>query len=133
MSVLFIIDLILVSLWGLFALCNQVSGGILVFPVILIRLSVVFCLQLRERRSWIPILAFMVVAFAPLGLSHYAYNDFVLRPFARMYDCIIMLIKGQSTLMEGAYHYLGNHGDLVPFPGEGWRIFVYSYIVWLVF
>lgn len=133
MSILFVIDLILVSLWALFALCNPVSGCILVFPVILIRLSTVFCLQLRERKSWIPILAFMAVAFSTLGLSHYDYNDFVLRPFARMYDYIIMLITGHSTLLEGAYHYLGNHGDLVPFPGEGWRIFVYSYIVWLVF
>lgn len=130
---IYITDLILVSILALFALCNPVSGSILVFPVILIRLTIVFCLQLRERKSWIPILAFMMVAFPTLGLSHYDYNDFVLRPFARMYDYTVMLITGHSTLLEGAYHYLGNHSDLVPFPGEGWRIFVYSYIVWLLF
>lgn len=133
MRIRYIIDLILVSLWALFALCIPAGGSILVFPVILIRLSTVFCLQLLERKAWILILAFIVAALSTFGLSHYDFNNFVLRPFARMYDYIIMLITGHSTLLEGAYHYLGNHGDLVTFPGEGWRIFEYGYIAWLVF
>lgn len=133
LSYVYLIDLILVSLWALFVLCNPESGSIVVFPIILIRLSSVFCLQLREQKAWIPILTFIMVAFSTLWLSHYDFNDFVLRPFARMYDYMVMLINRQSTLLEGAYHYLGNHGGSVPFPGEGWRIFVYSYIVWLVF
>ncbi len=133
LSYVYIIDLILVSLWALFALCNPVSECILVFPVILIRLTTVFWLQFTERKAWIPIFLFTFVALSTLGFRSYDYNDLVLRPFARMYDYIIMLIDRQSSLLEGAYHYLGNHGDSVPSPGLCWWIFVYGYIAWLVF
>lgn len=51
MNVIYILDIILVSLWALFALCSPECGTILVFPVIIIRLSSVFCLQLRERKA----------------------------------------------------------------------------------
>lgn len=45
LNYIYVIDLILVSLWALFALCNPVSGNILVFPVLLIHLASVFCLK----------------------------------------------------------------------------------------
>lgn len=132
MNVFYIIDLILVCFWALFALCNTMSGSILLFPVILIRLSTVFCLQQRERKAWLPILVFVLVALAAMSLRSYDFNDFILRPFARMYDYIIMLVAGHSILLEGAYHFLGNHGDLVPEPGLSWYIFVGCYMAWLV-
>lgn len=131
MNILFILDLILVSLWALFALCNPVSGSVLVFPVILIRLASVFCLQQRNRKAWLPIVIFLLIAMSSLSLRSYDFNDFVLRPFARMYDYIVMLVSGHSTLLEGAYHFLGNHGDLVPAPHASWNVFVTCYICWL--
>lgn len=132
LNCVYIIDLILVSLWALFAICCPESGSILVFPIILVRLAAVFCLQLRQRKALIPIFVFALAAFSTLGFRSCDFNGFVLRPFARMYDYTIMFIERQSTLLEGAYHYLSNHGDSVPSPGLSWWIFVYGYIAWLV-
>lgn len=131
MNVIYILDIILVSLWALFALCNPVSGSVLVFPVILIRLVSVFSLRQREREGWLPIVIFLLIALSSMSLRSYDFNDFVLRPFARIYDYIVMLVTGHSTLLEGAYHFLGNHGDLVPAPHVSWDIFVACYIAWL--
>lgn len=50
-----------------------------------------------------------------------------------MYDYGKMLLAGQSTLLEGAWHYLGNHGDSVTDPGVCWKLFTAIYIIWLVF
>ncbi len=131
LTYIYVIDLILVSLWALFALCNSVSGSILVFPVIMIRLASVFCLKQRERNAWLPIVLFVLVALSSMSFRSYNFNDFVLRPFARMYDYVAMLVAGHSTLLEGAYHFLGNHGGLVPEPNKSWDLFVACYITWL--
>lgn len=48
-----------------------------------------------------------------------------------MYDYVVMLVTGHGTLLEGAYHFLGNHGDLVSKPNKSWDLFAACYITWL--
>lgn len=132
MNALYIVDLILVSLWGLFALCNFEPIYLLMFPFIIVRIASTFSLQLRERKSIILILTFILGILLVPAFYDYSFDDVVIRPFTRMYDYGVMFLSGESTLLEGAWHYTGNHGDLVADPGLGWKVFTVAYLLWLI-
>ena len=125
-------DLVAVSLWALFVIWNPEGGLPLMLPFIVLRLAINFSLQLHRRKSAILIGAFALAALSALTMNAWELDDWILNPFAKMYDSIIMLFTGQSTLLTGAYHFLGHHGDAVPDPGYGWRIFTAIWIAWLV-
>lgn len=133
MNIILIFDLILVSVWILFSLSNFETIDILILPLMVVRVASVFSLQLRERKSIVLILTFIIVTVFSLTFHSCDFNELLIRPFARMYDYIVMLFAGQSTLMEGAWHYLANHGEVVPRPNTGWEIFTGIYIAWLLF
>lgn len=132
MRILYIIDLILVSLWAVFLFCNFDPICLLMFPFIVVRIASTFSLQLRERKSIILILTFFLGVILSPAFCDYACEDMVIRPFARMYDYGVMSLAGESTLMEGAWHYMGNHGTLVADPGMGWKVFTIAYLLWLI-
>ena len=126
-----VFDLVAISAWALFSMWHSEFVPFLV-PVIILRLAISFTLSRRQKNTAWLISVFTVLLVLLLGLQSTISNDVILRPLGKMYDCWVSLFQGHSTMLEGAYHYLGNHGDNVPFPGGGWIVWVLWWMSWIV-
>lgn len=126
-----VFDLIVISVWALFAIWNREFIPFLI-PVAILRLYISFALSHRHKNVVWFIAAFVMLFVLLLGLQPMDPNKVVLQPFAKMYDCLVSLFRGHSTMLEGAYHYYGNHGHNVPFPGNGWTVWILLWLSWIV-
>lgn len=126
-----VFDLVAISVWTLFTLWHLEFIPFLV-PVIILRLTISFALSHRQKNTVGLIALFTVLFVLELGLQPMNSNEIILRPLGKMYDCLVSLFQGHSTMLEGAYHYYGNHGDNIPFPGTGWTVWALSWLSWIV-
>lgn len=126
-----VFDLVAISVWALFTLWHLEFIPFLV-PVIILRLTISFALSHRQKNTVGLIALFTVLFVLELGLQPMNSNEIILRPLGKMYDCLVSLFQGHSTMLEGAYHYYGNHGDNIPFPGTGWTVWALSWLSWIV-
>lgn len=125
-SSLLIVDLILVSLWAVFFFWN-IKLIFFSVPIVVLRLAISFTLSHKQKNG-----IWLAVAFALAGVFLSVYmTELVIRPIAKMYDCMICLIQGQSSMLTGAYHFLGNHGNHVPVPGLSWSVWMVCWLCWI--
>ena len=125
-------DLVAISAWALFTLWHLKFASFLMPVMILLRLAISFALSHRQKNTAWLIAVFTVLFFLLLGLQPTNPNETLLRPLSKMYDCLVNLFQGHSTMLEGAFHYWGNHGDNVPFPGNGWIVWTLLWLSWIV-
>lgn len=125
-------DLVAISAWGLFTLWHLEFASLLMPVMILLRLTISFTLSHQQKNTAWLIAVFTVLFILLLGLQPTNPNESLLRPLGKMYDCLVSLFQGHSSLLEGAYHYWGNHGDNVPFPGNGWIVWALLWLSWIV-
>lgn len=127
-----VFNLVAISAWALFTLWHLKFASVLMPVMILLRLAISFALSHRHKNTAWLIAVFTVLFILLLGLQPTNPNEALLRPLGKMYDCLVSLFQGHSTLLEGAYHYWGNHGDNVPFPDNGWIVWVLWWLSWIV-
>lgn len=127
-----VFDLVAISVWALFTLWHLGIASFLMPVMILLRLAISFALSRRQKNTAWLIAVFTVVFILLLGFQPTSPNEALLRPLGKMYDCLVSLFQGHSTMLEGAYHYWGNHGDNVPFPGIGWIMWGLLWLSWVV-
>ena len=125
------LDLLIISVWAVFVFCSTDNMALFI-PVVLLRIAASFTLSHRQKNAEGLIVLFSALC-CMMGLTGAAdVYGCVFRPFARMYDCATFLVQGHSTLLEGAYQYLGSHGGRVPEPGYGWIVWPAVWLAWVV-
>ena len=98
-------DLVAISAWALFTLWHLKFASFLMPVMILLRLAISFALSHRQKNTAWLIAVFTVLFFLLLGLQPTNPNETLLRPLSKMYDCLVNLFQGHSTMLEGAFHY----------------------------
>lgn len=124
-------DLLIISVWAVSVFCSTDNVALFI-PVVLLRIAVSFTLSRRQKNAVWLIVAFSALCCMTVLTGAADVYEVVLRPFARMYDCVTFLVQGHSTLLEGAYQYLGNNGGRVPEPGYGWIVWTALWLAWIV-
>lgn len=126
-----IFDLCLISVWALFFYWSTNLTLVLIL-VLGLRFAASFTLAHRQKHAVWPIAAFTALFLLLSGVDSMTLNEYVLMPLAKMYDCVVFLFQGHSTIQEGAYHYIGHNGIAFPHPGQGWMVWTALWLAWIV-
>lgn len=106
-----VLDLVLVGVWAVFLFWNCGSLAVVAFfafPLFLLRAVLSFSLYYRRGSSFGVLAAFLLWSCGIWGIGGKLFCEIALLPVAKMADCCVMAIRGNSSLLSGLYqHYAG--------------------------